>query len=127
MTDAEKHCAGWEFPAFSGLRVAQPKGGDFLFAGIEYIVDDSVCEERDFWVGLGSIQHDFRGAKFLAPMDQRDLRGKARQECRFFHGGITATDHNNLFAAEEKTVAGRARGNSVPNQRLLIRKSKPTG
>ena len=50
--------------------------------------------------------HDFFGAQFITPVNQRDLACEIGQEQRFLHGGIAAANDKNLFFAIEKSVAG---------------------
>src|ERR1700733_4787472 len=105
----QKHRAGGELPAFAALQIAQAERGDFFFADIENIIDDGVGEKRDLWIRLGSIEHDFRGAKCVAAMDERHLAGEARQKRGFFHGGIAAADDRDFLAREKEAVASGAR------------------
>ncbi len=73
----------------------------------------------NFFVGACAVHHDFRGAKFLAAVQQVDFAGKFGKKIRLFHGRIAAADHGNFLAAEEISVARRARGNAVPDQFAL--------
>jgi len=58
-------------------------------------------------------------------MYERDLVGEPREEVRLFERGVAATDDRDLVAAEKKKpVAGRARGDTVPEQALLVRESE---
>jgi hypothetical protein len=73
----------------------------------------------------GAIQHVLGRAEVLAPVDDCDLGGNADEEQCFFHGGISASDHCNRLAFEEKTVAGGARRYAMTDQLVFIRQSQP--
>ena len=74
---------------------------------------------------LRAIQHDFGRTEFIAPVNQRDFGGKAREKKRFFHRRIATADYRDFFSREEESVASRARRYSVPNQCLLVGKAQP--
>ena len=58
-------------------------------------------------------------------MDERYLGREARQECRFFHGGVAAADHHDFLAREKEAIAGRAGRDTVADQRMLVRQAEP--
>ncbi len=66
-----------------------------------------------------------RGAEGFAAMEERDLGGEAGEEERFFHGGVAAADDGDVFAAEEKAVAGGAAGDAVADEGLLAGQAEP--
>ena len=82
-------------------------------------LDDVRREKLNFLVGVGAIQHDFGGAKFVAAMQQRDLARKFGEEGGFLHGGIAAADHHDFLAAKKEAVAGGAGGNAVAQKMPL--------
>src|SRR5882724_2275248 len=55
----------------------------------------------DFRICLRAVNHDFRGAKFTAPVNQINFACVARKKIRFFHRGIAAAHHGNRFPAEK--------------------------
>ena len=78
-----------------------------------------LVQELDLGIGARAVQHDLRGAEFIAAMDQRHLCAEAREEVGFFHGGIAAADHHDLLAAVKEAVAGGAGTDAVADQLLL--------
>src|SRR5215469_63293 len=80
MADTEEHCAGGKIPLLARLEVAQAEASDFLFAGVVHVFDNGVGKKRNFVVLPSTVEHDLRGAKFPATMDDGDLSGKARKE-----------------------------------------------
>src|SRR5258706_639521 len=99
VPDGHKETANVFVPDFAGRGIAQLHARDVPFLNVVNVFDHGVCEEPDFRLGAGTIQHDLRGAELLAPVHQDYLRAKAAQEVRFFHGGITAADDHDLAAA----------------------------
>ncbi len=83
-------------------------------------------QELDFVVLACAVEHDLGRAKFAAAMNERDFGGEAGEEQRLFHGGVAAANDRNLLAREEEPVAGSARRNTVADERLLVRQTKPT-
>ncbi len=112
-------------PDFAGLHIAQLQAGDFFVVHVVNILDNGVGEECNFFVFLGALQHDLRGAETPAAMNDCDLGGEARQENRLFHGGIAAADHGNFLARKKEAVASGAGRNAVSDQLLLVRQSQP--
>src|SRR5579862_2047880 len=77
-------------------------------------------------MSAGAVEHDLRGAKLAAPVDDGDLGGKARRKQRLFHGLIAAADYRDFLSGEEKAVAGGARGHAMPDERLFAWQAKPS-
>src|SRR4051794_15610205 len=125
MADAEKHRTGREIVGLVGPQIAQEKTGDFFLLDITHLIYDGVGKEFDLIVLLGTIEHDLGGTKGFAAVNDRDLRGKAREKKGFFHGRVAAADDGDLFAGEEKTVAGGARRDAVTDQSLFARQPEP--
>ena len=78
-------------------------------------------------MGHGAVEHDLRGAKSFASVDERDLGGEAGEEESLFHGGVAAADHGDLFAGEEEAVAGGAGADAVADEGLLGGQVEPAG
>ena len=110
---------------FAGLHIAQLQPGDLLLVVVVHIFDHGIEQELNFLVVLRAFQHDLRSAEAVAAMNDRHLRGEARQEKRFLHGRIPAANHDNFFSGEKESVAGSARRNAVTDQLLLVRQSQP--
>ena len=98
MTDAQEHRTGGKVPLLAGLNVAQPEAGHFLFTDIVHVFYNGVGEEFDFVMLARAVQHDLRGAKLAAAVDQRNFGSKPRQKKRFFHGRIATANHRDLLA-----------------------------
>src|SRR3954468_12211909 len=80
MADAEKHRTGREIVGLVGPQIAQEKTGDFFLLDITHLIYDGVGKEFDLIVLLGTIEHDLGGTKGFAAVNDRDLRGKAREK-----------------------------------------------
>src|SRR3989344_3554177 len=74
-----------------------------------------------------AVLHDLGGAEFVRTVKQSDLGRKLGQENRFLNGRVPAADYYQLFAFEEKPVAGGAGGNSLGAELGLGRKIEPEG
>ena len=62
---------------------------------------------------MRAVEHDSRGAEFVAAMKQRNRPGKLREKSGFFHGRVAAADNNDVLSAEEKSIASGAGGHPV--------------
>lgn len=80
VSDAEKHCAGWEIPNLAVLDIAQLEAGDLFLADVENFIDDRVGHELDLGVVARAFEHDLAGPEGFAPVNDRDLGGEARQK-----------------------------------------------
>ena len=127
MADPQKHGAGRKVEHLAGLQIVQAQAGDFLPADVVHLFDHRVGHEVDLLVLACAVEHDLRGAKFAAPVNEGDLGGEARQEQRLFHGRVAAADHRDFFAREEESVAGGTRRHAVTDQRLLARQARAIG
>src|SRR6202451_1353804 len=125
MPNAQEHRTGGEIPDLISLEIPQRQTRDFFLLNVVYVFDDRIEQKRNFLVLLSAIQHDLRSAEVLAAVDERDFRGEARQENRFFHGRIAAPDHGYLLAREREAVTSGAGRNAVSDQLLLVRESQP--
>ena len=77
--------------------------------------------KRDLRVRERLVLHDLRRAQRIAPVDQRDVRGEARQEDGLFQRRVSAADDRDRLAAEEVTVARRAGGDAMADEGSLGR------
>src|SRR6267142_5308535 len=117
MSDAKEHGAGGKVVGLASFHVTQAQTGDIFLGHVEYFFHDGVGEEFDLVVLAGTVEHDLGGAEGFAAMNKGDLGGEASQEQRLFHGGVSAADHGDLFAGEEKSVASGTRGDTVVMRR----------
>src|SRR5262249_6591284 len=83
------------------------------------VLDDAVPVEVDLRVRERAVLHDLRSAELFATVYQRHLVGKTREKVGLFERGVAAADDCDLVAAEEETVARRARRYTVPEQTVL--------
>ena len=94
---------------------------DALHLGLTEDADNlGVPGKLDLGVAHGTLLHDLAGAERVAPVDDRHLVRETGEEGRLFHGGVTATDHRDVLAAEEEAVTGRAGRDTVPQQPVLV-------
>src|ERR1039458_7702894 len=91
MANAKEHGADRKNGLHLGDQIPQAETGDFFLLDTEYLLDGGVGEKLNFLMANGPIQHDFRGAKLFAAMDQRDLAGETRQKQCLFHCGAPPT------------------------------------
>ena len=118
-----------------------PSTGDFAFFAGRHLVkahaaDQSVGRQNffnhigrdklDFGVGLGAVNHDFRSAKIIAPVNQVNLARVARKEVGFFHGGIAAADDRDGLSAKKIAIACRASGDATANEFFFALQAQQT-
>ena len=125
VADAEEDEADGKRPALVGLLVVELEAADALLIDAVDLFDDGVVEELDLRVSDGALEHDARGAEVFSAVDDGDLLGEAREEERFFHGGVAATDDRDLETACEEAVAGGAGADAVADEGLLGGKAEP--
>lgn len=108
VADAEEHGGNGKDMLDAGGGVFEAQALDVFFFDTEHLFDCGAGEEVDVGVRHGAVEHDLRGAESFGAIDDCDLGGEASEEEGFFHGRVAAADHNNLFAGEEKAIAGCA-------------------
>src|SRR5579871_438994 len=112
-------------PDLPCLQIAQAHARHHVLRNIEYLFHNRAGHPLDFGIVPGPIQHDLGRAELFPPVDQCDLAAEARQKVGFFHGGIAAADHHDLFLAIEKSVASSARAHAAADQFLLGLEPQP--
>ena len=105
MANAEEETADVELIFDAGADIPEPQAANIFFFDAQNFLDDGVGAEFNVGVGDGTLEHDLRGAKGFAAMEQGDLGGEAGEEESFFHGGIASAYDGDVFAAEEEAVA----------------------
>src|SRR5579864_4982714 len=98
MADSEKQRAGRKVVFLVRLHIAQGQRCDFLLAYIVDVLDDGICEKRDLLVLARAVEHDLRSTECIAPMDDRDLGRKAREEAGLLHRCIAAAHDHEFFS-----------------------------
>src|SRR5450759_5704864 len=71
-------------------------------------VDGAVPDHPDLGMLEQANLQDALGAEMIAAMHNGHLRGEVGEKQRFLDRGVAAADHDDLLAAIEKSVAGRA-------------------
>uniref|UniRef100_E6Q0D3 Uncharacterized protein n=1 Tax=mine drainage metagenome TaxID=410659 RepID=E6Q0D3_9ZZZZ len=125
VADAEEETRNGQLAFFVGVGVAQGERADRFFFDAQHVFDDGVGADFNFGVSHGASEHDLAGAEAVATMEQVNLRGKAGEKERLFHGRVAAADDSDFLVAEEESVAGGATGDAVPDERLFIGKTEP--
>src|SRR4051812_10119868 len=74
----------------------------------------------DFLVRSSAVSHDFRGAERIAPMNQVNLAGKAREKQGFLRCAVSASNHRHVHLAVEGAVAGCAGRYSLSAVELFL-------
>jgi hypothetical protein len=125
VADTQEQRTRREVGHYSGFDITQLKARNFVVCGVVDILDNRIGKKMNLGVLLCPFEHDLRGAKVLAAMNERNLCREASQEDRLFHGRVSAPDDDDFFAREKKSVAGRARRNAMANELLLVGQSEP--
>src|SRR6476646_2421773 len=115
VADGDENAVDCKFAEFFGLQVAHAGAFHVAFES-ENLLDRKRRNKFHFLIGLGAINHDFGGAKFVATVDEVHLACVACEKVGLFHRGIAAAYHGNSFAAEEIAVASRAGGDAVADK-----------
>src|SRR5439155_18626651 len=68
-----------------------------------------------------AVLHDLRRAELLAAVDDGDLVGEPGEERRLLDRRVAAADDRDVLAAEEESVARRARRHAVTEHLALGR------
>src|SRR6056297_603084 len=115
---------GDEQPRYRELATISGDGvldDDPAYLGITENVDHlGVPDRLDLLVAQYAFGHHLARAQFVAAVDQVDLAGESGEEGGFLGCGVATTDYRDRLVAEEEAVAGRAPGNPVPGQPLLV-------
>src|SRR5262249_55180483 len=88
VTDGDEEAVNILVPSLTGDSVVELHTGNLAFGHVIDVLHQRVREPRDLGVRLSAVKHDLGSSELLAAMNQRDLAPEARQEVRFFHGGI---------------------------------------
>ena len=118
MADGDENTIEGKFSRFLGFGVSQAHTLDKAF-GSEDFIHNKRREQFDFLVLFRAIDHDLRGAKFVATVNQVDFAGVTRKKVGLFHRGIAPAHHSDGLAAKKIPVARGASGNAVANQLAL--------
>ena len=119
MADGDEDALGGDFFEFIRFHVVDSDAIHRIFGDVLYFIDHVGRFEDDFVVRAGALEHNFRGAKFLAAMQKGDAAGEASKECGFLHRGVATTNYDDFAIAEKCAVAGGAGGDTVAQERLL--------
>jgi hypothetical protein len=91
----------------------------------QHLVDDMVPDHSHLGILEQAILQDLLGAEAVAAMDQSHLRRVVRQVERFLDRSVAAADHDDVLAAEEEAVTGRAGRHAAAAERLLAGDAQP--
>ena len=80
VADGYKYGRDRQLAFFIRLHVAQTNGAHFAFLVGNVFSHDRVPDRLDLFVRQDPIGHDFRRAHLVAPVNQINFRGEARQE-----------------------------------------------
>src|SRR5579883_1556630 len=118
VTDSHEEAVDFDGASIAAVRIADFHSFDVALRGNDFL-DDGGGDEFDFLIGARAIEHDFRGAKFVAAVNQMHFAGVAREEIGFLHGRVAAANNGNGLAAEEEAVTGGARRDAVADKFAL--------
>src|ERR1700730_2147421 len=119
VADGHEYALDHERGGGAAYRVAEVQGLDGVLRDIADLFNDRRGDETDFRIAFGAIEHDFCGAKIVAPVNQVHAAGETSEEGGLFHGRVTTAYYGNFLAAEKKPVAGGAGGKAVADQLAL--------
>ncbi len=118
VADGDEEARHGQLAGLAGDRVLGRERGHGVLA--EHIGDDRVPVDGHLRMLQHAVLHHLRGAQLVAPVEQVDGAGEARQEERFLHGRVAAAHDGDLLVAEKGAVAGGARRDAAPEQALLV-------
>src|ERR1700730_9495788 len=107
VPDGHEYSFEGNFRTFFSFRIAHAHAGNVTVRSVNFL-NNRRDDKFDLRVGSNAINHDFRGTKFFAPVDEVDLAGVARQKIGLFHRGIAPADNRDSLRAKEVAVTGRA-------------------
>src|SRR5262245_39951881 len=81
----------------AGNHVQQTNSGDAVLVSAQDLEWLRIPDKLNFLVVKGFILHDLRGAQLVATVHYVNARGIPRQEGRFFHRSIAATNNDQPF------------------------------
>ncbi len=125
MADCDEETIDVAPIAFAGLQVPKRDTSDRLLADVMDFIDYRVSHHLDLRVGDSAVNHDLRCPERVPSMNQSDFFTEARQEVCLFHGRISTSDHHDLLAAVEESIARRTRTDTMSNELLLGRQIQP--
>jgi hypothetical protein len=85
----------------------------------EHLVDDGVRDPLDPRIRPSAVEHDRRGSKLVAAVDDRHFVGELREEDGLLHRGVAAAHDDDVLAAEEGRVADCAVRDAAPLEHPL--------
>jgi len=125
VADGDEHAVNFEFARFAGFGVAEAYTFHTGAVG-ENFFDDGGRDEFDFFVGAGAVEHDFRGAKFVAAVNQIQPGGVTGEKAGFLHRGIASADDGDGFVTKKEAVASGAGRDTAAEQGALFGKAEQT-
>src|SRR4051794_38818226 len=100
VADGHEHSADRHRLGGAALDVGDLDGVD---GGVAQHVGHLLAElPADLLVVLGALLHDLRGSQLGTPVDDGHALGEAGEEGGLLHGGVAATDDDDVLVAEEE-------------------------
>jgi hypothetical protein len=126
MTDGDEDAVDLTLGNGAGLHVLEPHAADLQrIVAAGDIVEHAVPDHLDLGMLEQAVLQDLLGAECIAPVHDRDLRGKIGQEQCLLDSGVAAADHHDFLVAIEEPVAGRAGGHAIAFEFLFRRQIEP--
>ena len=122
VANGDEQTGDGEFPGVTGDGVFNHNAVDLVIT--EHIHYLGIPHRLDLLVGQDTLGHHLAGTQLIAPVDEVDLVREASEKGCFLRGRVSTPDDSNLLLPEEEAVAGRAPGNPVPRQTLLVLQTK---
>src|SRR4051812_44706019 len=83
VSDRDKHARDWKIPFFLRRYISQANGVHLALFIRNVLCDYSVPDRLDLCIGECTIRHDFRGAEFIAAVNEIHFGGESSQENGF--------------------------------------------
>src|SRR5215472_14426446 len=128
MPNRDEHAITGLLGDSAGADVAQADpGDDGRLMHTENFFDDAVPDDVDLWVAEQPILQDFLRPQRVAAMNKGHPPRMIGQINRLLDRGISTPDHDDVLAAEEKSVTGGTCRHAKAAEDFLARQTKPPG
>src|SRR3990170_92581 len=123
VTDEDEHPVGGQLPDLVALQITQP---DRLHLAVPAdLFHHRVQQKADLLVGKRPPLEGLPSPQLLPAVNYLHLGGETGEEKPLLDGTVAASYHQDLFVAEEETIASGAVGDAAPDELLLAGHAQP--
>src|ERR1035441_500243 len=108
VPNAQKQPLDRQLIRHARLHILELEPLHILLFHAQHLFHHRVGAQFDIRMRDRAVKHDLRSAELFAPVQQRDLAGKAGQEQRFFHCRVPSAHDCNILVTEEGSIARSA-------------------